>query len=76
MLFYPFGKDILYACSANKIQLSLPRPILHDVLLLILSSLTTQAVSLNSGHVDLAQLTSNIFVRGIVSLLFSVVLGV
>ena len=76
MLFYPFGKDILHACSANKIQLSLPRPILHDVLLLILSFLTTQAVSLNSGLVDLAQLTSNILEKGIVSLLFSIVLGV
>lgn len=53
-----FGKDILHACSANKIQLNLPRPILHEVL--ILSSLTTQAVSLNSGHMDLAQLTFNI----------------
>ena len=61
MLFYPFGKDIPHTRSANKIQHNLPRPILHDVVLLILSSLTTQAVSLSSGYMDLAQLTSNIF---------------
>lgn len=64
MLFYPFGKDIPHTRSANKIQHNLPRPILHDVVLLILSSLTTQAVSLSSGYMDLAQLTSNIFEQG------------
>lgn len=64
MLFYPFGKDIPHTRSANKIQHNLPRPILHDVVLLILSSLTTQAVSLSSGYMDLAQLTSNIFEKG------------
>lgn len=60
MLFYPFGNDTHHVQSANKIQLSLPRPTLPRVLPLILSSLPTQAVPLSFRHIGLGQLTSNI----------------
>ena len=47
-------------CKHNSNQLAWPT-LPHDVLFLILSFLTSQAVSLSFGHIDLAGLASNVF---------------
>lgn len=61
MLFHLFGNDIFCIYSANTNQLNLPRRSFPDDLSLLLSSLTTRAVSLSFGLIDVAELASNIF---------------